>query len=141
MAKGTHNVWLITAAIVCLLLGAMIYLLFRENIIFINLLKLNHVCHRHSLDESAFAYWFIYCFPDALWYISLILFQVVLSRYCESRCHVVWGITLALPFLLEFLQYLGIMQGTFDWWDVMTYLVIIILLLCLKIFFLFLSKF
>lgn len=141
MAKGTHNVLLAAAAIVCLLLGAMMYLLFREDIIFINLLKLNKVCHRHSLGESAFAYWFIYCFPDALWYISLILFQTVLSRHYNTLCRVAfWVIILALPYALEILQYLRLMYGTFDWWDMITYLVITILLLCLKTFFLFQSK-
>ena len=63
-------------------------------------------------------------FSDTMWCIALCLVTVVLSelKYLNTAGKV---LTLQLPFTLEAAQYFGIIQGTFDWLDILTYAIIV----------------
>lgn len=87
--------------------------------------------------KNPFNYFLVYCLPDALWYMSLLLLQTyfLVGKGLLNRLLII--IAIILPFLLEIFQYFEIISGTFDWYDILTYcLTLIFYLLCLKKLFL-----
>ena len=70
-------------------------------------------------------------FSDIAWCCSLYLVTVMLSELNRLHFSTKWLILL-FPFILETVQYFRIIGGTFDWYDMLTYL--IILLIFLKLF-------
>ena len=63
-------------------------------------------------------------FSDAMWCTSLCIVVLVLSdlKYLNTIGKL---ITLLLPFLSEAAQYFGFIRGTFDWYDILTYGIIV----------------
>ena len=117
-----------------LLLGACIYLFFRQDVIFISWIEpdiLNQI--RIKLLENRnnyFIYVLLYCVPDALWYAALLILQIPFYRLGRLN-KVLVHISIILPFAMEVLQYIGLIPGTFDWLDIFTYcLTFIIITLC-----------
>ena len=87
--------------------------------------------------QNLFNYFLVYCLPDALWYMSLLLLQTYFFTGKGLLNYLLIFIAIILPFLLEVFQYFDIMCGTFDWYDILTYcLTLIFYLLCLKKLFL-----
>lgn len=81
-------------------------------------------------DCNIFAYMALFSLPDALWYMALLVFQLGL---CSEGllAKIVFGASIALPFVLEVLQKYGVMPGTFDWLDILIYsLTFTIFVLC-----------
>ena len=79
---------------------------------------------------NLFMYIILFCLPDALWYMALLIFQLEL---CSGGllAKIVFGASIALPFVLEVLQRYGVMPGTFDWYDILTYsIILMIFILC-----------
>lgn len=73
-----------------------------------------------------------FCLPDGLWYGALLLFQSVFKKNSLGSM-IVFGLSIALPFILELLQLLNYVPGTFDPLDILTYfIVLIIFILCQK---------
>jgi hypothetical protein len=58
-----------------------------------------------------------------MWCIALCLITIILSElnYLQFKGRIVIFI---LPFLIEAAQYFGVIQGTFDWYDILTYFLI-----------------
>lgn len=121
-----------TIALICILLGTGIYYFFRTPIIIFTEL---HIVQSEILTinkENPFIYFFAYCLPDALWYISLLLVQTLFFEEKGRINRLLIGIAIFLPFLWETGQYLGCISGTFDWYDILTYCITLILFLCLR---------
>lgn len=77
--------------------------------------------------------WLIYSLPDALWYVALLLLQPIPRKDRISISSRVLTLTaVALPFIHEGLQYLGVAPGSFCFIDLSFYLIILILyIVCL----------
>lgn len=86
------------------------------------------ICNIHN----PFVYFLVYCLPDALWYLSLLLMQTFFLEETGRLNRLLVGIAISLPFLLETGQYIGVVPGTFDWFDITTYFFTLILFLCLR---------
>lgn len=127
-------------ASVLLLLGGMIYILFREEVIFTSwltaLIPIDLPLCGNLIDQSTFAgYIILFALADSLWYAALLLFDLLLrSDAWYSR--VMTLMAMAFPFIYELLQLCHIMPGTFDWIDILFYLLTLITyLLCLRNFY------
>ena len=132
---------ILTLSIVLLVVGSGIYYICRAPIIAFTQLHIANTeymtCHTHK----PFIYFMVYCLPDALWYMSLLLTQTFFLKELGWLNRLLVGIAISLPFLLETSQYIGLISGTFDWYDVITYCITLILFLCLrKLFLLFFSR-
>ncbi|MCM1042284.1 MAG: hypothetical protein NC396_07660 [Bacteroides sp.] len=106
--------------------GGMIYLLFRpESVGFAGIFQHTEPIRITASDTNLFAYFFLYCLPDALWYWALLHLQFVYNKHNINKLLLIAAIL--LPFILEFMQFFGICRGTFDWCDVFTYLTVLII--------------
>lgn len=118
--------------ILLLFIGVLIYALFRPDVIFLkplwNILSKNPHPIINNIDDTIFGKLLIYSFPDALWYAALLIIQKkVLRNSLLSK--IIYGFSIALPFILEILQGLHLINGTFDWIDILCYLATLILVL------------
>ena len=108
-------------SLLLLLAGSAIYVLFRHDIIFVEMLPFS--VPRIETDSSCRLTQFaIYSLPDALWYAALLMFM---SAFADGRClnrHIL-RFAIVLPFGLEAGQYLHIISGTFDIIDILSYLI------------------
>ena len=121
-------------SLLLLLAGALIYATCRQEVLFLMPISPELLAKiKIEVDYAncgPITSWIIFCLPDALWYMALLIFQLELcdGGFVEKTIFV---LSIALPFILETMQWLGIMPGTFDWLDVLTYLITLtILVLC-----------
>lgn len=126
-------------AFALLLVGASIYLLFRQDAIFVSWIDADILQHLHvDIPDGCnryIIYILLYCLPDALWYAALLVLQKPFIRYGLLN-RLLFCICVILPFAMEILQYFGFMPGTFDWFDILTYFTtLIILILCERVHF------
>ena len=121
--------WLVA---VSLIIGFCIYLLFRQNVYFIELLFGIHdgVCSHWDLSHPL-VYLTIYCLPDGLWYLALLNTNDQIGKLllkgrntCTESLNLV---VIGTPFLLEAGQGTGCLAGTFDVCDILTYVFILIM--------------
>ncbi len=119
-------------AFTLLVIGIGIYFFFRPPII--ALAKLHIAQYEYTIcnTRNPFIYFFVYCLPDALWYMSLLLVQTLFFERKGWLNRILIGTAISLPFLLETGQYLGFISGTFDGYDILTYSLTLILFLCLR---------
>ena len=125
-------IYIVLGAVLLLLIGTGIYFFFRSPII---AFKLFHITPNEYIScntNKPFTYFIVYCLPDALWYMSLLLVQTFFLKETGWLNRLLVGIAFSLPFLLEIGQYLGLISGTFDWLDIITYCITLILFLCLR---------
>ncbi len=138
MKRNIHNLLIIsTISFILLLLGTGIYFIFRIPIRIFEMLGITQYQIVVLETKKIFYYFLVYCLPDALWYMSLLLLQTyfLVGKRLLNRLLII--IAIILPFLLEIFQYFEIISGTFDWYDILTYcLTLIFYLLCLKKLFL-----
>ena len=127
-------------ASVMLILGGLIYVLFREEVIFTSwitsLLPIELSNYGAYIDHNTIAgYILLFVVADALWYGSLLLYDLILrSDVWYSKMMTL--LAMALPFIFELLQLCGIMPGTFDWIDITIYLLTLITFtLCTRSFY------
>jgi len=112
-------------ALLSLLFGVLNYLLFQSNISFFNAIHIQQgkTFFIKSSELRAFMRGY---FSDITWCCSLYLVTIVLSE--RSSLHFYGKILiLFLPFMVEFAQHFNLIPGTFDWYDLLTYLIILIL--------------
>lgn len=129
-----REIYILILAVILLLIGACIYLFFRLPTIALTSFCLSlgvPIYYNSHVDNSA-EYIFLYCLPDALWYMSLLLVQTLFLEEKGWLNRLLIGFAVSLPFLLEIGQYLGLFIGTFDWFDIITYFLTLILFLCLR---------
>lgn len=130
----------IYAALLLLVAGGAIYATCRQDVIFLapfrnsKWLELTHIDIQYS--GNVFVYFLLFCLSDTLWYFALLLLQVQFYSGCLAS-KITFYFAVALPFVLELLQYLDVIYGTFDFIDLIFYLLtlLIFLLLCQKKFF------
>lgn len=132
----TKRVIYCAIALLLLLIGLSIYYFFRTPILAFTLFCIAPYEHIAINTNNTFYYFLVYCLPDALWYISLLLVQTLFLREKGWLNYMLVGIAISLPFLLETSQYYGLVTGTFDWYDILTYCFTLILFLCLRKLFL-----
>lgn len=125
-------IYILSVAIVLLLIGTGIYFFFRSPIIAFTLFNVAPEEYIAGNTNNPFIYFAVFCLPDALWYMSLLLIQTIFLKEKGWLNRLLVAIAVSLPFLLEIGQYLGFISGTFDWYDILTYCLILILFLCLK---------
>ena len=112
-----------------LLAGALIYATCRQEVLFLMPFDAEWLAKiRIEVDCAecdALTSWIIFCLPDALWYAALLTIQLVL---CDGGTvgKSLFGFSVAFPFLFESMQWLGVMPGTFDWLDIVIYLLTLI---------------
>lgn len=131
------DVIILVASIALLIIGAGVYFIFRTPIRIFEMLGITQYQIVVLETQNPFNYFLVYCLPDALWYMSLLLLQTyfLVGKRLLNRLLII--IAIILPFLLEIFQYFEIISGTFDWYDILTYcLTLIFYLLCLKKLFL-----
>lgn len=120
---SVRHQWLVMAAFIFLLLGFMNYVFFHPDIILLRLGKAEpfkkYLVHNTLARHIITGY-----FSDVAWCVALCGITVVLSElnYLQLSGKI---IILTLPFITETAQYFGIIRGTFDWYDTLTYAVII----------------
>lgn len=126
--------------ILMLVLGGLIYILFRENVIFTSwlasLIPYELPYYGTIINHNTLGgYIFLFSLADALWYGSLLLFDFQLrSNTWYSKLMTL--LTMALPFIFELAQLWNYMPGTFDWIDIIIYLLtLLIFILCSKNFY------
>lgn len=125
-------IYLFPWSLLLLLIGAGIYFFFRTPIIAFTLFNIAPSEYMTSNTNNPFVYFMVFCLPDALWYMSLLLTQTLFFKEKGRLNRVLIGVAISLPFLLETGQYFGLVSGTFDWFDILTYCSTLILFLCLR---------
>lgn len=127
----------ILIAFIFILVGSLVYVLFRPNIIFFNLIGASDCLASIKLEtqgnSSFWYYFFLYCFSDVLWYAALLILastfyvrEVLLSR-------ILFSIMVIMPFGLELMQEAELIPGTFDWYDILFYFITLIIFVLLWI--------
>lgn len=113
-----------------LLLGGLIYILFRSNTLYINNWLLNHnlgfdlqIIRTYTLPTRAYLpEWLIYSFPDALWMLSLSTLIHTIWKDEPTKSLIIWSlITPIIALSWEIAQGLKLIKGTFDWVDILFY--------------------
>lgn len=122
----------ILSAILLILAGTGIYYFFRSPIRVFSMFDIAPRGYIVSTATNPWLYWLIYCLPDALWYMSLLLVQNLFWKEKGWLNRLLIGLAISLPFLLEAGQYFGMLAGTFDRNDIITYCFTLILFLCLR---------
>lgn len=131
-AQEKKNIYV---AMLLLFAGSLVYLLFRQDVIFLSrvnqdVLHIFHISIERS--DNILIYILLYCLPDGLWYAALLMSQVSFVQ-CGRMNKLWFGMAVALPFLLEALQGWHCIAGTFDLYDIITYLItLLIFMLCKK---------
>ena len=117
-------------ALISFVIGCLIYLFYRQETFLVACLPNEWVPSPCKLTfENIFlAYFFLYCLADGLWYFAFLQFQV-LAFTGTNLSKLVLVFSTMLPFVLEVLQALGWIAGTFDWFDVITYGITLILII------------
>jgi len=118
----------------CLLTGAVIYLLYKPSSYFIQALfsvqTIQILQEKLSWCRTVFpnTSFIKYHLPDILWYQSLLLATHYVYHIKKLfPAGPVYYFTLALPFVLEILQFLHFIPGTFDWIDIFWYITLLFL--------------
>lgn len=111
-------------AILALVSGAINYYLFSPGIFLFKLIPIPS--ERYWYIRNAFARHFMTgYFSDICWCAALYLVTVILTelKYLHLSGKI---IILLLPFMIETIQYFHVIPGTFDWFDLLTYGIILI---------------
>lgn len=109
----------LAASALCLVAGVMPYVLWRHDAIFLSPLH-TYLPHPATRPPT----WILDHLSDAAWYMALILAASAIARDTAAE-KAAFGLTLALPFVSETLQIADNFPGTFDTYDILTYLIIL----------------
>lgn len=125
MKSYYNSSYLLLLALVALLLGAANYFLFNPQIVLFHWLG---IAQTHGFLPGQFlgVNFFRGYFSDAAWCTALCLVTSYLSKqkYLATSDKF---LLLSLPFASEAGQYFSIVPGTFDWLDMLTYFIVIII--------------
>lgn len=108
---------LLLLATLSLLAGAVNYYLFQPRIL---ILEPFHPVRKSFSNHSFLQLFLSGYFSDAAWCTALMLVAVVLSERAPLHFRNKLLILL-LPFAIEAAQGFGLLKGTFDWYDLLTY--------------------
>ncbi len=118
-----HLIIRLVATSLMIILGAIIYIVSRRNIIFFDWLPTSIIEAVRDVGIYPYGmdYFVVFCLPDGLWYGALLLFQhTFLAKSAISKF--LYWISIILPFVWEILQIHKYVPGTFDFMDLLTYL-------------------
>ena len=127
--KNIGTYWKIAISISLLIAGSIIYLLFRQDAIFlqwidIDILHTIHIPINYKTD-NVFLYLLLFCIPDGFWYAALLVIQALFNE-SDKISRILYFISVILPFIMETFQYFHCIPGTFDWFDLYTYFITLI---------------
>ena len=107
---------------ISLLAGYFNYLFFQPDIILLKIMGV-HV-NAYNIKNNFMLHFFTGYFSDIAWCFALccIVFAFAELKYISYSGKI---LLLLLPFITEALQYNGVINGTFDWLDIFTYIIII----------------
>lgn len=123
------------SSVILLGAGILIYVYFRQNVGFLDCVR-SSLPQERCLSDTAFDVFVRDNLADGLWYAALIAGQCACYRPTIVG-KVVFLLSLMLPFMMEYMQFEGIVYGTGDVVDLLTYLwilIIFIILLCVKFY-------
>ena len=111
-------------ALLSLLAGIFNYLLFRPDIFLFKII--GEPATHYEIKNDFIRHFFFGYFSDIAWCISFcfIVFSMEKLNYIKSSGK---KLLMLLPFIAEGLQYTGVINGTFDWNDILSYAIIITL--------------
>ena len=104
-----------------LLCAGSIYIFFRSHHTVVNVLLANFIEIPVSQSNN---YWLVYCLPGGLWLFS---FQLAILLFVHSHHRILLILSLLWAVGIEYLQFLHVTDGFFDWLDVYTYLIFSVL--------------
>lgn len=104
-----------------LVFAGSIYVFFRSHNTVVNVLLANFIDIPVLQSKN---YWLVYCLPGGLWLFS---FQMAIYLFVQTHKYlwVIFSLWCALG--IEYVQFLHITDGFFDWLDVYTYLIFSVL--------------
>lgn len=107
-----------------LVAGLSIYLLFRSDTSLIgSALGLQQGLFLENIDASPLSYFLAFCVPDGLWCLTLLQTNALIHHVCgRNEINLLDLLVLILPFGIELAQMTDWMPGTFDLWDILTYI-------------------
>ena len=114
-------------------IGSLIYIFFRSDTLvlftwigyFENIYEFVFCLREYTVDLATyFPTWFIYSFPDGMWVSSYIFLLLMIFDFKIKRNNIFLIFLIPIIGLFsEFGQYFGLVSGTFDFIDVLLYLV------------------
>ena len=123
--SGRHKN-LLALALISLCLGFLNYVIIQHRIPLFNFVTLNQ--NPFFVKNSLLRHFLNGYFSDITWCCALYWTTIVLDEL--NYLHFRWKvIILLLPFIVETAQYFQLINGTFDWYDMLTYLLVMILFL------------
>ena len=118
---------LLAFSLLSLSLGVLNYFLFQPRIVLFNLFLIGN--RKPIFIHNTLArHFFTGYFSDIAWCCALYWIAVILAELSVLNLPKK-VIILLLPFAVETAQYFHLIQGTFDWYDMLTYLVVLTLFL------------
>lgn len=127
-------------SLLILCMGGFIYICFRDKSLlmfdwFNHLGLTQHIDAFRSIFNSEGVYgWIKYSLPDGLWLFAYMFLIDAIWNGSKSICSFFFTYNLPILALVsELLQYFGFIPGVFDWIDVASYLIAILLYISLKI--------
>jgi hypothetical protein len=126
---------IITGVLCPLLIGGLIYVLYRPMTITLfnwieNTLVIDLVVSTREVNKVTLLPWVVYSLPDALWAYSLTMFFLILWDYKIAKHNIHWFLLLGgIAFLPELGQIPGWIPGTFDIVDILLKIVFVVLAL------------
>ena len=129
--RSSRRLPVATAALSLFIAGG-IYVLFRtESLILFEWFRWVHLMPMIAEIRTitlplakGFPKWVLFSLPDGLWLLSFLLFVRTVWIDASKRAMWMWaGAGLVCSFGHELLQALGLVSGTFDWSDVLAYLI------------------
>lgn len=120
----------ISASLFFLVIGLLPYILVRQDVMF--LLPIRDILPEPlTPDETVICRRFLNHFSDFAWYVALLLFMDSFNRN-DTKDKILFIAAIALPFVLEAGQAFHIINGTFDWLDILTYTLTLTIYLIMK---------
>jgi len=108
---------------VSLLLGSMIYILFRSESLLYNRL-LGSLFHPIATPKTAIEQLIVYSLPDGLWAMSYTMLILHIRKNTKITTLIWASIIPLLGIISEIAQYFFILPGTFDIFDLSMYIVL-----------------
>jgi hypothetical protein len=73
--------------------------------------------------QNAMVQWLVYSFPDGLWCYALTAYMAIIWwKSSKFLLNSMVSLPIVLALTHELSQFAGFVRGTFDWWDLVTYI-------------------
>ena len=123
-----YTEWIV--ATIILLIGCTIYLLFRpQNLLMFKIIDgiggmSNVVSLRMYINHNCFPDFIIYSLPAGLWTASYLMMMYLTTKGYTRKLRLMLALPLPITaIVLEFMQLLGLCIGTFDVYDLICYII------------------